>query len=177
MRRRVADLETLDAGRKGQDALQESEEKFRLLFQKSVDPILLLDGDIFIECNEAAVRLMGCSGKAQLIGLHPLDFSPERQPDGRLSSEKAQELIDAALRKGVIRFEWVHRTFNGEDLWVDVSLTTIPVPGKRIMYTVWRDIHRAQTCGRGARRPPTNSSQTSSSSCRMPPSSSTLRKG
>ncbi len=126
--------------KKAEKVFQEDEERFRLLFQKSVDPSLLLDGDTFIECNEAAVRLMGCSGKAQLIGLHPFDLSPERQPDGRLSSEKAQELIDAALRKGVIRFEWVHRTFNGEDLWVDVSLTTIPVHGKGIMYTVWRDI-------------------------------------
>ena len=32
-----------------EDTLQESEEKFRLLFEKSVDPSLLLDGDIFIE--------------------------------------------------------------------------------------------------------------------------------
>jgi PAS domain S-box-containing protein len=127
--------------KKAENALQESEEKFRLLFEESVDPILLLDGDTFMECNEAAVRLMGCSGKAQLIGLRPVDLSPERQPDGSLSSEKARELIDAALRKGVNRFEWVHRTFDGEDRWVDVSLTTIPLCGKRIMHTVWRDIN------------------------------------
>ena len=140
MRRRVADLERLDAGRKGQDALRESEEKFRLLFEKSVDPILLLDGDIFIECNEAATRLMGCSGKEQPIGLHPWDLSPKRQPDGRLSSEKGKELTSVAMRQGINRFEWMHRTFNGEDLWIDVSLTVIPIQGRLIMYTMWRDI-------------------------------------
>ena len=123
-----------------ENALQESEEKFRLLFEKSLDPIVLLDGDVFIECNEAAARLVGCSRKEQLIGLHPWDFSPERQPDGRLSSEKARELIDAALREEVVRFEWMHRTFNGADLWVDVSSMAIPLRGKRIMYTLCRDI-------------------------------------
>ncbi len=126
--------------KKAEKALRENEERFRFLFEKSVDPILLLDGDTFIECNEAAARLMGCSGKAQMIGLRPFDLSPERQPDGRLSSEKAQEFVDTALKEGVVRFEWVHHTFNGEDLWIDVSLTTVPIRGKRIMYTVWRDI-------------------------------------
>ena len=126
--------------KKAERALKEDEERFRLLFEKSVDPILLLDGDTFIECNEAAVRLMGCSSKTQLIGLHPSDVSPEHQPDGRLSSKKAQEIIDAALIEGMNHFEWKHRTFNGEDRWTDVSLTVIPIHGKRIMHTVWRDI-------------------------------------
>ncbi len=125
--------------KKAERALQESEEKFHLLFENSVDPTFVLDGDTFLDCNEAAARLMGCS-KARLVGLRPFDLSPERQPDGRLSSEKARELIDAAFGEGVIRFEWVHRTFNGDDLRVDVSLTTMPVRGKRILYTAWRDI-------------------------------------
>jgi two-component system sensor histidine kinase UhpB len=120
--------------------LQESEEKFRLLFEKSIDPVVLMDKGTFVDCNEAALRFMGCSGKDQMIGLRPRDLSPERQPDGRLSSEKSQELIDAALREGVMRFEWVRSASNGEAAWIDVSLTTIPVHGRRIVYTVWRDI-------------------------------------
>ncbi len=126
--------------KKSREALQESEEKFRLLFEKSVDPLALVDGYTFVDGNEAALRLMGCSRKDQFIGLRPCDLSPERQPDGRLSSEKSQELIDAALREGVVRFEWLHRTFDGERMWIDVSLTTIPVHGRRIIYTAWRDI-------------------------------------
>ncbi len=126
--------------RKSKEALQESEEKFRLLFEKSIDPVVLMDGDTFVDGNEAALRLMGCSRKDQLMGLRPSDLSPERQPDGRLSLEKSQELIDAALREGVIRFEWMRNTLNGEHVWIDVSLTTIPIRGRRIIYTAWRDI-------------------------------------
>ena len=120
--------------------LMESEEKFRLLFEKSTDPILLLDGDTYIDCNEAALRFMGCSNKEQLVGLRPSETLPERQPDGRLSSEKAREFINIALKKGDVRFEWVRRNFEGKDLWIDVSLTVIPIKGRKIMYTVWRDI-------------------------------------
>lgn len=120
--------------------IRESEEKFRLLFEKATDPTFLMDGNTFVDCNEAALKCMHCPAREQLIGLNPAAISTEMQPDGRPSSEKARELIDTALREGVVRFEWKHRAFNGEDLWVDVSLTVIPIGAKNILYTVWRNI-------------------------------------
>ena len=120
--------------------LKESETKFRRLFEKSVDPILMLDGERFVDCNEAAVKIMHCTGKDQLVGTRPSDISPERQPDGRLSSEKTEELIGVTLKQGSNHFEWKHRTFDGEEFWADVSLTVITIQGRQIMYVVWRDI-------------------------------------
>ena len=119
---------------------KESEAKFRLLFEESADAMLLLDGDVFVDCNQVAVEMMGCSSKEQLLALHPYDISPERQPDGRLSVEKAHELIVTALRKGSLRFEWVHRRMDGEDFPVEVLLTAIPLHGKQILHVSWRDI-------------------------------------
>ena len=116
--------------RKSKEALQESEEKFRLLFEKSVDPVLLMYGYTYVDCNEAALRLMGCSGKDQLVGLSPLDISPEYQPDGRLSSEKVQDIRAATISTGVNHFEWMQRTFNGKEFWIDVSQTVIPIQRK-----------------------------------------------
>lgn len=120
--------------------LGESEEKFRLLFEKSCDPILLLDDDVFVDCNDAALKLMCCKDKDQLIGIHPFDISPERQPDGRLSTGKAREYINKTMKEGHHQFEWLHRTFENDILWIEVSLTVIPIRGKKVMYTVWRDI-------------------------------------
>ncbi len=137
----LAFLRDITERKRAEEALRESEEKFRLLFKKSMDPILLLDGDTYADCNEASLRLMGCS-RDQLVGLHPWDISPERQPDGRLSWQKAHETIETALREGVTRFEWLHHTFDGLELWADVSLTVVPIGGRQVMYTVWRDIEK-----------------------------------
>jgi len=125
--------------KQAEKALRENEEKFRLLFEMSTDPTLLLDEGIVIDCNEIALQFIRCARK-QIIGQSVTMFSPEKQHDGRLSIEKAQDIIDCANREGSKRFEWVHRTFDGEDVWVDVSLTVIPIQGRQIMYCVWRDI-------------------------------------
>ena len=133
-------LQDITDRKQAEESLKESEEKFRLLYEKSVDPILMLDGDRFVDCNEAAVKIMHCTGKDQLIGTKPSDISPDRQPDGRLSSEKADEVIGVALKEGSNIFEWKHRTVDGEEFWADVSLTVMAIQGRRIMYVVWRDI-------------------------------------
>jgi PAS domain S-box-containing protein len=122
------------------EALKQSEEKFRLLFEKSVDPILLLDGGVYVDCNEAALRLIHCLDKNQLISFPPSDFSPETQPDGSLSSEKSKEYIETAFREGAVCFEWMGFTFDREEIWVEVSLTAIPIQGRQVIYTVLRDI-------------------------------------
>ncbi len=124
------------------NVLNESEERFRLLFERSIDPAFLLDGDTctYIDCNEAALKFLVCPDKEQLSGLHPVTISPERQPDGSMSSERIRELIDTVLQEGAIRFEWNHNTFDGKDVWVDISLTVIPFRGRQIIYTLWRNI-------------------------------------
>ena len=82
-----------------EEALRESEEKHRLLFQKATDPVLLLDGDTYVDCNEAALNFIGCS-RHQLIGLHPWDVSPERQPDGSgCPGKKPERSLRPRLKK------------------------------------------------------------------------------
>ena len=127
--------------RRAEEAVRESEDKFALLFEKSMDPILLIEDETYADCNGAALGLMGCS-REQLIGLHPWDISPERQPDGRFSRSKAHEVIEAALGEGSGRFEWLYHTFDGQELWADVSLTVHPVRGRPVMCAVWRDIEK-----------------------------------
>lgn len=123
-----------------EDALKQSEEKFRTLFEKSADGILLYDGEVFFDCNQAAVEMIGCSSKTELMSLSPSQFSPEFQPDGTPSAIKAKELTDTAYEKGSNRFEWTHCSVDGENIPLEVLLTAIPLNGKEIFYTVWRDI-------------------------------------
>jgi len=123
-----------------EESLKESEEVFRLLFEKSADAHVLIYGERNIDCNEAALRIVGCSDKSQLLHLTPADTAPERQPDGELSSEKAKRMMEIANNEGLNRFEWVSRRFDGAELYLDVTLMTIPMKGRRLLYATSRDI-------------------------------------
>jgi len=120
--------------------LQESETKYRLLFEKSINPVLLIDNGRFIDCNKAALEILHCQNKDQIVGLRPFQISPERQPDGQLSEEKEKTAVHLAGKELDSHFEWVHRTFDGRDFWVQVSRAVIPVNGKLISYIYWRDV-------------------------------------
>ncbi|MCB2197327.1 MAG: PAS domain S-box protein [Bacteroidetes bacterium] len=131
-------LELLVEERTGE--LKLSEEKFRLLFEKSHDPILIIDGYNFVECNESAVHMLGFKSKEDIFKIHPSQISPQHQPDGRLSYEKAQELMDLTYKEGFKRFEWIHINTKGHEIVMDISLTKIPYKGRQMIFTVWRDI-------------------------------------
>ena len=121
-------------------ALLESEARFRSLFEESADAHLLLENSIFSDCNLAAVQMMRAHSKEEILSVHPSKLSPEYQPDGRLSTEKVDEMIRIALENGSNRFEWIHRRKDGTDFPVEVLLTSISTGERQVIHTVWRDI-------------------------------------
>ena len=91
-------------------ALQESEAKYRHLFESSRDGMLILDlatGSV-ISANPSVVAMFGLTHEQEFLARRPWDFSPEQQPDGRLSIDKAREVIAKALQSGHHFFEWAH---------------------------------------------------------------------
>jgi two-component system sensor histidine kinase/response regulator len=117
-----------------------SEERFRVLFEYSSDAHLLLDETGIIDCNNAAVGMLGHGNKRRVLGMHPAALSPERQPDGRMSAEKAIEMDQVARARGSHRFEWVHRKADGTDFYVEVTLTPVSILGKPTLLVVWHDL-------------------------------------
>lgn len=126
---------------KYEDALARSEEKYRRLFEYSKDALLIIENEIFVDCNQATVEMLGYSEKSQLLQTHPSDLSPPVQPDGRDSFSKAVEMMQAAVRNGSHRFEWHHLRASGEVFPVEVLLTAMSTgQGRQIIHTTWRDI-------------------------------------
>ncbi len=116
---------------------------FRLLFERSNDPILLVDTQTFrfTECNRAALQLLGLDDPRAIIGRSPADISPPRQPDGRTSEERAASLLSELTADGIARFEWVHLRGDGSPLHVEVMLTLVhDIAEAPVMLVVWRDI-------------------------------------
>ncbi len=126
--------------KRSEEAIRESEERFMRVLHASNDAILLIDGYRFVDCNEATVAMLGYDSREQFLQTHPLELSPETQPDGRGSREKADEMINLAAERGFHRFEWIYRRANGEEFPMEVSLTPIIHQGRNLLYCVWRDI-------------------------------------
>lgn len=120
--------------------IREQKEAFKTIFEKSHDGTLLLEEGKFIYCNEAIVKMLGYSSKEEVLNLHPSQLSPKYQSDGRLSFEKAEEMMEIALEQGYNRFEWIHTRSNGQPFWAEIVLTKINLHGKDIIHVVWRDI-------------------------------------
>ena len=125
-----------------------NEEKFHTFFDKSRDPILLIDDSFhFIDCNEAAVEILGADSKDQVLNKPPAYFSPEYQPDGQLSVIKAEKMIKSAYKKGNLQFEWIHKRLDGVTIYMDVSLTVIPVGAEKVLLVHWWDITESKKAG------------------------------
>ncbi len=136
------DAEGIKLHGRGHELLPES--ALRLLFERSPDASLLIDGGEFADCNQAAVEMFGYASKSDLLATIPSRLSPPKQPDGRSSLEKADEMIARAFETGSHRCEWVCTRSDGSVLPVEIFLTAITVAGRQILYSVWRDISRRQ---------------------------------
>ena len=127
--------------KKAENEIVEMEGKFRNIFEKSADAILIIENGIFLECNQATIDMLGYKSKKEFLNVPPSVLSPETQPDGRNSNEKAAEMMHLALVNGTHRFEWMHVKSSKELFPVEVLLTAISNDvGNNVIHCVWRDI-------------------------------------
>ena len=118
-----------------------TETKFKTLFESNSDAVVLLDEKGFYDCNKAALGIFGCSTKKLFCSLHPKDFSPKFQADGRPSSSLARTHIQKAFKEGSGNFEWTHRRVDTRDTFpADVTLTEMVLNGRKVLQGVIRDI-------------------------------------
>lgn len=123
-----------------EQALRESEKKFRNLFEESRQGVMLHDENAnFAEVNPAAAALFGIP-KEDFEGRHPAEFAAEFQPNGERSEVVAKREIERCIAEGTARFEWTHLHSDGHEVPLDVVLSRIPNGEKNLMQAVVTDI-------------------------------------
>ena len=126
---------------KAKEKIEESEKKFRELYERSGDAIFIIENGIFMDCNQAAANLFGYKSNEEIIKKDPSKISPKFQPDGQKSTDKSINMMEAALKMGTHRFEWTHINKKGREFPVEVLLTSIlNEPDNKIIHAVVRDI-------------------------------------
>jgi PAS domain S-box-containing protein len=115
---------------------------FKSLFERCADAIWLYDPQtaMLVDCNQAAVELIGAESKQQLLRTRPEDISPPVQPDGSRTADKTAEILAIVERQKRYRFEWMIRRRDGRDVPVEVTSTALLMGGKSIHVIISRDI-------------------------------------
>lgn len=127
--------------RRGEEALQASQAKYKALFDGAGDAIMLRRLDMtVIAANRVAITLFRVKDEAELSVGMPLAFSPEYQPDGTRSSDKAKQVGAIVVRDGVTQFEWKYRRKDGTEFLANVLLTKIQLKDDCIVQMTVRDI-------------------------------------
>ena len=125
--------------KQAEEAFREQQLKYRLLFETANDGIFIQDETGFIDCNRRGAELYGCSPE-EVIGHHPSEFAPERQPDGRLSTEVAAEKVRAAAQGTPQTFEWRPIRTDGTPCDVEITLNQFRVAESPCLLAIVRDI-------------------------------------
>jgi len=97
-----------------------------------------------IDCNKETLKLFGFTNKKEYLASYS-ELSPEYQPDGRLSNEKALEVIKKAYNEGYSRVEWMHRKLNGELIPCEVTFVRVIYRKEIIICGYTRDLREIKT--------------------------------
>ena len=122
-----------------------SEDRYRILFTGAQDAIMIISkSHQYVDCNHAAVALLGVQSEADVIGKKVGSFSSAVQSvDGFESTDKETliaSLIDLAFSGKAQCFEW-RLIKNGAPFYSEVSLSPVEIDGEILLFCVERDIN------------------------------------
>ncbi len=111
--------------KKTEENLQKSEEKFRTLFDKSSNAIMIHDKDTgeILDANEVALKTYGYNSLEEL----KKDTFRQESP---YSFNEALEKIQKTYLEGPQQFEWLSMTKNADYIWEEVRTNVINIDGE-----------------------------------------------
>lgn len=114
-------------------------DKYKLLFQKSNDVILVLKKNVIVECNDKTVELFK-GNKDLFVGKSIWDLCPMTQPDSANSKERIQQYIKSHAKQSnsLLQLKMLKR--NGEVFDAEISITEFNVGQQTFIHAIIRDV-------------------------------------
>lgn len=136
-------IQDITEQREVEEALKESEGKYRALFNQAVDSIVLIDFETgeLVDFNEAAHLNLGYTRK-EFEKLTIQDFEILETP------EEVNNHMIQILKEGSDIFETEHKTKNGEIRTIIVSSKAIEIKDKNYIQSTFRDITEREAAER-----------------------------
>ncbi len=127
---------------RAQQELRESEAKHRALFESSRDAIMTAAPPSwrFASGNPAALAMFDVRSEAELTTRALWEYSPDCQPDGVSSEDKARDMIQTAMQRGSHLFEWTYRRSDGVEFPATVLLTRMRLEDQDLLQATVRDM-------------------------------------
>ena len=122
--------------KKAEEKFRESEERYKSLFDRSLDLIYLHDFQgRFLDANDAALKRLGYTKEE----IHSLNFASFLSEDQIPLAIKSTEILLAGIQKGLTEYRLKHK--DGTDVYVETRGSVVMSKGKPVaIQAIARDI-------------------------------------
>jgi len=131
----LAMIEDITERKRAEEALRESEQRYRAIFEQAADSLWLVDAETgaLVVFNDRAHENLGYTRE---------EFERLKIPDFEVieCAEEVAKHIEKVVKEGADTFETKHRTKGGEIRDILVSSRAITVGGKDFVQSICRDI-------------------------------------
>lgn len=138
----VTSLLDITSNKQFEEALWDSQEYTKILFDNSIIPQIVMDAQtgVYLDCNEAAVKIYGYASREETLYKMPFDVSAPAQYNGLDSASETKRHNQICREKGSDIFQWRHQRPNGEIWDADVHLMLFEHKGRPLIQFTLQDI-------------------------------------
>ncbi len=120
---------------------RKASERYRNIFTDSKDAMFISNIEKgMLDSNPAALKMFGIATVEDFVDIHPSVISPEYQPCGMSSFDKANAMMTKAYEEGSNYFEWTHQRADGTTFPATVLITKLTLDDRAMFLATVRDI-------------------------------------
>jgi len=118
--------------KRGEEAIRESEERHRTLFERTANPILVIDREgNYVACNHAALQFFQCT-QHEILSKNVRDFAPPNQEQQTIEMQKSLWEFGGSVE--------IEYDIQGELKFMELTITPTIWQGKDVILGVGKDI-------------------------------------